>query len=245
MKYLGSKAKLAKYIVPILQEIINKENVACYAEPFVGGANILDKIQHRVKIGYDIDEIPIILLDKIPKNPDLLQYLPERLTKEHYYDVRDNRVKYQDWYYAAIMLFGSYNSRVYGGCYGAETKTKGDGFRNYYKEAINNFKNQLPLLKPTTFLCSDYRKMNLIEKSLIYCDPPYKNGVGYSTKFNHEEFWDWVREQSKKHIVVVSENEAPEDFKCIWELEVQSGLNNRKKVKKTEKLFIYKGGCLK
>ena len=44
MKYLGSKAKLAKYIVPILQNYIYKNNIKTYIEPFVGGFNIIDKI---------------------------------------------------------------------------------------------------------------------------------------------------------------------------------------------------------
>nr|DAD87010.1 MAG TPA: Site-specific DNA methylase [Myoviridae sp. ctRRy11] len=242
MKYIGSKSKLAKYIVPILQQIIDKYNIGCYLEPFVGGANIIDKIKCKIKLGTDIDLIPITLLKEIPQNPNLLNSLPERLTKEHYYDVRDNCAKYQHWYFAAIMLFGSYNARVYGGCYGAEARTKNGGYRNYYKESINNFKKQLPSLKETTFLCGDYRDTKLVEKSLIYCDPPYASGVGYKTEFNNVEFWDWAREQSKTHLVVVSENKAPEDFECIWELKTNSGLNNRKKIEKTERLFVYKGG---
>ena len=37
MKYVGSKNKLAKYIVPILQKIIDTHNINIYVEPFVGG----------------------------------------------------------------------------------------------------------------------------------------------------------------------------------------------------------------
>jgi len=44
MVYMGSKAKYAKYIVPILQKTINKNDVDTYIECFVGGANIIDKI---------------------------------------------------------------------------------------------------------------------------------------------------------------------------------------------------------
>lgn len=37
MVYLGSKNKIAKYIVPILQNIIDKNKYELYIEPFVGG----------------------------------------------------------------------------------------------------------------------------------------------------------------------------------------------------------------
>ena len=37
MKYMGSKSRIAKYIVPILQESIDSNNVTTYIEPFVGG----------------------------------------------------------------------------------------------------------------------------------------------------------------------------------------------------------------
>lgn len=36
MKYVGSKAKIAKYLKPIIESYINDKTVA-YIEPFVGG----------------------------------------------------------------------------------------------------------------------------------------------------------------------------------------------------------------
>lgn len=48
---MGSKARIAKYIVPILQECIDSNNVNTYIEPFVGGANIIDKIKCKNRVG--------------------------------------------------------------------------------------------------------------------------------------------------------------------------------------------------
>ena len=45
MKYVGSKNKLAKYIVPILQKIIDSNGIQKYIEPFCGGCNVIDKIK--------------------------------------------------------------------------------------------------------------------------------------------------------------------------------------------------------
>ena len=37
MKYVGSKNRIAKDIVPIIQSCIDKNNITEYYEPFVGG----------------------------------------------------------------------------------------------------------------------------------------------------------------------------------------------------------------
>ena len=62
MVYLGSKNKLAKYIVPIIQKYIDDTNCKDYFEPFVGGANIIDKIKCENKYGNDINKYLIALL---------------------------------------------------------------------------------------------------------------------------------------------------------------------------------------
>lgn len=37
MKYMGSKIRIAKDIVPIIQKTIDDNNINTYIEPFVGG----------------------------------------------------------------------------------------------------------------------------------------------------------------------------------------------------------------
>lgn len=37
MKYMGSKSRVAKYIVPIIQDCIGTNNITTYIEPFAGG----------------------------------------------------------------------------------------------------------------------------------------------------------------------------------------------------------------
>ena len=55
IKYVGSKSRIAKHIVPIIQSYIDQTNASFYLEPFVGGANVIDKISCDKKIGYDIN----------------------------------------------------------------------------------------------------------------------------------------------------------------------------------------------
>lgn len=44
MVYMGSKAKIADYIVPVIQSYIAVSGSRTYIEPFCGGCNVIDKI---------------------------------------------------------------------------------------------------------------------------------------------------------------------------------------------------------
>ena len=65
MNYFGSKSRQAKYIVPIIQKYIDDNGISMYLEPFVGGANIIDKIVCDIKIGTDINKYIIALFQYI------------------------------------------------------------------------------------------------------------------------------------------------------------------------------------
>ena len=242
MKYIGAKTKIAKDIVPIIQSYIDSNNIKWYIEPFVGGFNIIDKIKCKNRWGSDIDKLVIRLVKECIKNPNLLNELPELPTREHYYDVRDTN-KYSDWYKGAILLFASYNARVYGGCYGSYAITKDGKTRNYFQEAKRNFEKQLPLMQDIGICCCDYSEWDShTVRTLYYCDIPYKDSIGYSQDFDYERFYNWCERQTKQgNIVLVSEYEMPEDrFECIWQKQVKTHQNNRNKLDKVEKLFICK-----
>lgn len=243
MKYIGAKTKIAKDIVPIIQSYIDNNNKKYYIEPFVGGFNVIDKIKCENKWGSDIDDLLICMVKECVNQPKILDLLPELPTREHYYDVRDSG-KYSKWYKGAILLFASYNARVYGGCYGAFAKTKDGKIRNYFQEAKRNFEKQLPLLKDIGICCCDYSGWNSFSgRAVYYCDIPYKKSIGYSQKFDYERFYDWCEKQTKQgNIVLVSEYEMPEGrFECIWQKQVKIHQNNRNKLDKVERLFICKG----
>lgn len=248
MKYMGSKNRLAKEIVPIIQKYIDDNNIENYLEPFVGGANIIDKIKCKHKYGSDNHKYLIALL----KNLNRLNELPEFITREHYSDVRNcynnNLNIYESWYIGAIGFLSSYNGRFFDGGYAGVVNTKIGKERNYYKESYNNLLSQSCNLKDVTFKCCDFRDIKPIKNYVVYCDIPYKNTKQYSTSkdFPYEEFYDWCKKMSKNNIVLISEYNMPKEFECIWEKETKTSMdNNRKsndnKNNRTEKLFIYKG----
>lgn len=50
---MGSKSRIAKDIVPIIQKCIDDNNIDIYIEPFVGGSNMIEHIRCNTKKGYD------------------------------------------------------------------------------------------------------------------------------------------------------------------------------------------------
>lgn len=73
-------------------------------------------------------------------------------------------------------------------------------------------------LTTAQFTCQDYRDVIIPNNSIVYADPPYNNTTGYGKdKFNSDEFWKYMRIISKNNKVFISEQTAPNDFKCVWE----------------------------
>jgi DNA adenine methylase len=220
MIYQGSKAKLRKEILPILQNCIDTHKIKGYVEPFVGGANIIDHIQNTVRIGTDSNYELIELLKYMRDNPSLKGF-PEECSFEHYAEVREQRKlktdKYPAWYIAGIGYFASYGGRYFDGGYGRDSK----GGRSIYNVRLAHARKQAPLLKDITFNVLDYHYYDSYTDYVFYLDPPYKGTKTYNGKsgFDYEDFYDFVRRLSKRNYVFVSEYYMPEDFKCIWSKE--------------------------
>ena len=54
MKYMGSKNRIAKFILPIMLKEANEKGISTWVEPFVGGANMIDKVPNNFqRIGID------------------------------------------------------------------------------------------------------------------------------------------------------------------------------------------------
>ena len=240
MNYMGSKQRIAKYIVPLLQKQIDDNNIKYYIEPFVGGVNVIDKIVCKYKIGSDVNRY-LIALHRYAQTG---KKFPNSITKEFYNKVRDSYNKqdhkYSDTVYGAVGFLSSMNGRFFDG--GFANSSHG---RDYYKEKRDNLikQSQSPLYKDIMFCISDYSFCKDFSNCLIYCDPPYEGTkqYGINKNFDNANFWSFVRHLSWNNIVIVSEETAPEDFTCIWEQKTLRSIKAADKSYSTEKLFIYRG----
>lgn len=226
MQYMGSKNRIAKHLVPIIQSYIT-DGTKGYLEPFVGGANVIDKIKHDNKIGCDIHKELIALL----KESQTDRKFPQTISEDEYIRVKNNPIEYEDWYVGFVGFFGSFGAKFFGGF--ARRYNEDGSMQDVPSQAIRSYLKQVPCLKSIKFLHKSFTDLPLdkISGYVIYCDPPYEGTTSYKTnRFPHVEFWDWVRGASINNIVLVSEYNAPEDFDCIWEKNTRQGcrwVNNK------------------
>jgi len=230
---MGSKNRIAKHILPIM--LAERKPEQWWVEPFVGGANMIDKVGGK-RVGADINPH---LIDALIAIRDCVSDLPKNnkeFTEADYKELRkSNNYKYKG--YAGFAL--SYSGKWLGGwC------RDGKGQRDYVREAYRNAINQSPKLQGVRFVESSYQDLEIKPNSIIYCDPPYEGTTKYKDDFNHAEFWQWCRDKVKEgHTVFVSEYNAPDDFECIWQKEIVSSLTKDTGSKKgIEKLFRLPGG---
>lgn len=110
-------------------------------------------------------------------------------------------------------------------------------------EQVEQLKRLKRVKENVTFSSLDYKDVVIPEGALVYCDPPYEGRAEYKENdFTHQEFWDWVRKQSKKNAIYVSEYNAPPDFTVVLQFPQNSGLcSGQNKNQPPERLFTYGG----
>ena len=231
MRYMGGKSRISKQIAEILNSAISKD--APFVSLFCGSCAIESKVQADVKI----------LNDKHPYLIAMWQALqngwmpPDVVTKEEYYRVKANMDENP-----ALTGFVGFGCSFGGKWWGGYAKDKrGD---DYCGQAKRGLLKDLVGIQSATFTCLDYRDLEIPDGAVVYCDPPYANTTGYTVgQFDTDEFWEYMRQLSKRCDVYISEESAPDDFECIWSKEKVRTLEKNDNVGrvKVEKLFKYKG----
>ena len=207
MKYMGSKRRLAKHIVPIIKSL--RKEGQMYVEPFVGGGNLIEKIEGN-RIGSDINPDCIQALCDIRDNVEQLPRTNAEFTEEDYKKLRvSHDYRFRSYAGFAFSWGGKWLS---GWCRNSEN-------RDYVAKAFHSAMSQSPLLQGVTLLCCSYDDLVVPDESFIYCDPPYKGTTAYGHYFDNSKFFDWcVCMHDKGHTVLVSEYFAPDTrFRCVWE----------------------------
>jgi DNA adenine methylase len=229
MNYMGGKFKLSKYIIPIM--LSERKADQYWVEPFVGGGNIIDKVEGN-RIGADIDVNTIHALISIRDNLSELPKNNKEFTEKEYKELKQEST-YKHKEYAGFAF--SYGGKWLGGW------AKNSTGRDYVAEAYRAAVRQSQLLQGVVLVNTSFLDLLIPLNSLIYCDPPYENTTKYKNGINYSVFWEWCRNMSNEgHNVFVSGYDAPTDFECIWEMEVLTPLSSINTKKATEKLFKYK-----
>lgn len=232
MKYMGSKAKYAKAILPIT--LAGRRADQWYVEPFVGGANVIDKVG-GLRLGNDVNRYLVALLIALRDG-----WVPPDITRDEYVLIRNNKGSYTDAIVGWAGIGCSYSGKWFGG-YAGVVQTRA-GVRDYIAEAKANCAKQAKLLGGVEFRAGPYHELAIPSGSIVYCDPPYANTTAYKDPFDTAAFWAWCEELAASgHRVYVSEYVAPSRWSCVWEGRATSSLSANGKVGgnkvSTERLF--------
>lgn len=229
MKYMGSKRRVANKILPIILK--HRKQGQWYLEPFMGGCNSLCEVGGN-RIGNDYNEYVSAMWESLVNG----WVPPQQITEQQFIHIKNNKEIYTKDLVGFVGVCCSFGSNWFGGYARNKRGT------NYAMEGRKNLIIQVEKLKGSIFYSKSYDEINIPEKSIIYCDPPYQGTAQYKDKnFDHNKFWDWCRSKSKEgHIVYTSEYSAPDDFQCIWSEEIKTNMKAKNSVKSVEKLFIQK-----
>ena len=227
MKYLGSKNRIAKHILPIILKDRKKGQI--FYDLFCGGGNIIDKVDGK-RVANDNNKYLIALFKEMQKE----EFNPQHIGEIDYKNIQQNKDNYADWLVGYVGFQLSFGAKFFGGY-----RRDKAGVRDYENEAQRNLRAQQPKIKDVEFHCGSYEEVKLEPNSIIYCDIPYKNTTQYSTSkgFDYDKFYSWcIDRHNEGHQVFISEYDMPSDkFISVWE----GGLNNCiNKKTMTEKLFI-------
>ena len=231
MRYMGSKARHAKHIVPILMDYHDQDKP--YFEPFLGGGNLFSEVPAQIKVGSDTASYAVALLSALSVGWEP----PDTLSKEDYESIKSTPEKYEPALVGFAAYSCSYAGKFWGG-YARCVSSKGVP-RNMAAEQRRCLLAQAKGLTGSKIIVSNYLDLEIPTGSTVYCDPPYADTTGYRGAFDHEVFWDWCGALVHKGCrVFVSEYSAPSGWSAVWEKPVNNSLTKDTGSKKAiERLF--------
>lgn len=237
MKYMGSKARHAKELLPIILK--DHKPDMWYVEPFVGGANMISKIDETIapkRLGLDSNEYLIEFFKALQNG----YQPPENINLELYNHINNNKHLYDKATVACVGFCFTYAAKWFGGFIGNSKDvvcTGRDRLGESYR-AVEKARKEVKgiIFKHKSVFDIDFSRCG---KATIYCDPPYRGTTKYKDDFDHERFYNWCRDRKKEgHNIFISEYWMPDDFICVWEKKVNSSLDKDTGSKKAvEKLF--------
>lgn len=233
---MGSKARHAKELLPII--LANRKEGQWYVEPFVGGANMIDKVGGN-RIGSDVNEYLIAFLKGLQGGFKP----PQDMSLALYTDIRDNKEKFCKATVGCVGFCFTYAAKWFGGFIGNSKDVVCVG-RDRLGESYRSVETARKQVVGVDIRHAAYNELEFPPESIIYCDPPYRGTTSYKDSFDHEPFYDWCRDMHKDgHTVFVSEYAMPDDFECVWQKEVNNSLTKDTGSKKgVEKLFTLSHG---
>ena len=236
MQYFGGKQRISKPLSDFLNSQL--KNNQTFVDLFCGSCNIVSKINDkRLRIANDKHKYLIAMWKALQNGWNM----PDSISEDEYKYIKEH--KDENMALTGFVGFGlSYSGKWFGGYCRDNTN------RNYCKNAKNSNSKLLDKIKDVQFYNLNYDEVNIPNGSLVYCDIPYKNTTPYCKSevgiFNHDIFYQWVRDNSDKYDIYISEykQNVPNDFEIVWEYRSKKDIRNKdgKREDTIEVLIKYK-----
>lgn len=226
MHYLGGKARIAK---PLAAYLESRREGRYFVEPFCGGLNITAAMSGP-RLASDIFRPLLSLYSAVRAG-----WEPPPTVDEDLYSAVRLKMDPEDPMTAFVGIGCSFSGKMFGGL-------ARSGSRNYAANAWNSLRKKVARCADATFSCASYEALNVSERCLVYCDPPYEGTTGYkgTAPFDSDAFWQRCREWAKASVtVLVSEYSAPPDFKVVWEIASRTDMHGKGRAGTVERLFEY------
>lgn len=156
MRYMGSKSRIARHILPIILE--GRKEGQYYVEPFCGGCNVIDKVPGN-RIANDNNPYLIAMWEALSWGWDP----PKIISREHYCEVREcynqNTDEYPMHYIAWVGFMGCFRSAFFHGYAGHSVVTRAGDVVDFIGGAVRNILAQVPLLDGVQFTNCSYADM--------------------------------------------------------------------------------------
>lgn len=229
MQYLGGKSRIAKDIARVILELTDDRQH--YVEPFVGAGSVAAELAPHFT--------DAVLSDASPDLIELWRALqdgwtpPASVSKEEYQEQRYAPV-------SALRGFVGYGCSFGGKWFGGYAANN-DG-RNYARTGGALLAKRIIPLKAATLYNLDYRDLVIPDGAVVYCDPPYRNATKYDrlADFDSDEFWKVAESWSERSTVFVSEYEAPEGWRSVWQAKPRVTLRkDTNDCRSIEHLWVY------
>ena len=225
MRYFGGKQRISKQLSQYLNSQLKDSQP--FVDLFCGSCNIISKIDtDRLRIANDKHKYLISMWKELQNGWEM----PNNISATEYQYIKDH--KDENPALTGFVGFGlSYSGKWFGGyCRGGKD-------RNYCLNAKNSNNKILKNIMDVKFYNLNYDEVPIPNGALVYNDIPYKNTTSYCKsevgEFDHEEFYNWVRRNSDKYDIYVSEykQNIPDDFTIVWEQNSKKDIRNKDNVR--------------
>ena len=240
MKYLGGKHGIGRLVSEFITKECPPDSVNGYLEPFCGSLGVFKNMTDKGYSKYIASDFHPDLIEMWKKVQNNTLKIPENITEDDYNKLKASKSDSPNALRAVAGFGLSFGGKFFAGY---AQKWAGNSGRNFLREFKTSIQKITPLIskKNVVFYNKSYDKFKP-KNMLIYCDPPYKSTEGYSTgEFDHDHFWNTMREWSKNNCVFISEESAPSDFAVVWKLKKRRTLDKTSRFYKYEKIYRYIG----